>query len=173
MFADCLEGLPEYENLLDRFGIAKLINYLVESLAGLICEGWPRIKEELKTRHFETNNELKMLDGEISNKTTRSLKMMNILQQLEKEIRISIEGSSTSVNLDSIDIGARLNILVKEGSIQISENVRRYFAEEEFSQKIANADMNCFGARDQAMIPRKVLEIAVRLLTKPFIENSC
>ena len=102
-----------------------------------------------------------MLDGEISNKTTRSLKMMNILQQLEKEIRISIEGSSTSVNLDRIDIGARLNIMVKEGSVQISENVRRYFAEEDFSQKIANADMNCFGARDQAMIPREVLEIAL------------
>ena len=50
--------------------------------------------------------------------------------------------------------------------------MRRYFAEEEFSQKIANADMNCFGARDQAMIPREVLEIAVRLLTKPYIENS-
>ena len=32
--------------------------------------------------------------------------------------------------------------------------------------------MNCFGARDQAMIPREVLEIAVRLLTKPYIDNS-
>ena len=86
MFEDSIEGFPEYENLLDRFGIEKLINYLGESLAGLICEGWPRIKEELKTRHSETNNELKMLDGEISNKTTRSLKMRNILQQLDKEI---------------------------------------------------------------------------------------
>ena len=49
--------------------------------------------------------------------------------------------------------------------------MRRYFAEEEFFQKIANADMNCFGARDQAMISREVLKIAVCLLTKPYIEN--
>ena len=74
MFEDCIEGFPEYENLLDRFGIEKLI-YLGESLAGLICEGWPRIEEELKTRHSEIDNELKLLDGEVSNKTTRNLKM--------------------------------------------------------------------------------------------------
>ena len=86
MFEDCIEGYPEYENLRERFGIEKLISYLGESLAGLICEGWPRIKEELKTRHSEIDNELKMLNGEVLNKNTQSLKMMNILQQLEKEI---------------------------------------------------------------------------------------
>jgi dynamin 1-like protein len=128
MFEDCIEGFPEYKNLRDRFGIEKLISYLGESLSGLICEGWPRIK----TRHFEIDNELKMLNGEAFSKNTRSQKMKNILQQLEKEIRISIEGSSTSVNLKSIDIGARLNIMVKEGSVQVSKNVRRYFAEQEF-----------------------------------------
>jgi len=172
MFEESVEEFPEYQNLLPRFGVEKLVNFLGESLSGLICEGWPTIREELKTRHSMINNELEMLNGEFLNQNTRSLKMMNVLQQLEREIRISIEGSSTCVNLDNIAIGARLNSHVKEGSIQISENVRRYFDEGEFSQKITNADANCFGARDQAMIPREVLEIAVRLLTKPYIENS-
>ena len=171
-FEQSLEEFSEYQDLLPRFGVRRLVDYLGQTLAGLICEGWQKIKEDLKTRHDEIQHEIEILNGEVLSKNTRSLKMMIILQQLEKEIRINIEGSSTSVNLETIKIGARLNTLIKEGSVQISENVRRYFDEEEFSQKIINADLNCYGARDQAMIPREVLEIAVHLLTKPYIENA-
>ena len=74
--------------------------------------------------------------------------------------------------MEKVAIGAQMNYLIKEGAVKISENVRNTFAEEELSLMIANADMNCYGARDQAMIPREVLEIAVRILTEPYIGNT-
>jgi len=172
MFEELIEDCSEYQDLKHRLGINNLVSFLGNSLANLVQQGWPKIKQELKQRHKVIENELRAMEGECNNQSMRSLRMITVLQKLEKEIRISIEGSSTCVNLEKVAIGAQMNFLIKEGAVKISENVRNTFAEEELSLMIANADMNCYGARDQAMIPREVLEIAVRILTEPYIGNT-
>ena len=62
-----------------------------------------------------------------------------------------MEGSSTFVNLDSYEIGL----------VQISENMRKYFDEEDFSPKFVNADMNCVGARDQTIFVRSLRDCSL------------
>ena len=172
MFEELIEDCSEYQDLKHRLGINNLVSFLGNSLANLVQQGWPKIKQELKHRHKVIENELRAMEGECNNQSMRSLRMITVLQTLEKEIRISIEGSSTCVNLEKVAIGAQMNYLIKEGAVKISENVRNTFAEEELSLMIANADINCYGARDQAMISREVLEIAVRILTEPYIGNT-
>ena len=61
-FEQSLEDISEYQNLLPRFGVHKLVNYLGQTLASLICEGWQKLKEDLKKRHNELQYEVETLN---------------------------------------------------------------------------------------------------------------
>ena len=69
----------------------------------------------------------------------------DLLGKVEKMIRVSLDGSSVEVNLNTTEVGAKINEILKEGVIQASLTVRQEHGQDVFLAELETADRNCSG----------------------------
>jgi Dynamin central region len=158
----------EFRSVRHRMGIDYLRRFLTVILAQKMKDLLPSLKAESVEELRVVTEKLEEL-GAAEEKFRDYNDLVGLLvEKAIKEIRKILQGFTTDVNTEEIDLGARMNETIKQGTVQSAKEAREYYTVHEFHSKLSKGIRNCHAIRDQLMPVELVLDIGVGLLAENY-----
>ena len=151
-----------------KMGIDYLRRRLTAILAGKMKQLLPNLKKDSIEELQIVSKQLEELGNtENANKDYNDLIIL-LVQKATRDMRTILQGLSTQVDTEKVDLGALMNETIKKGTVQSAKEAREIYSVKEFHSKLSNGIKNAIAIRDQLMPVGLILDIGVGLLAENY-----
>jgi dynamin 1-like protein len=158
----------EFRRLRHRMGIDYLRRFLTVILAQKMKELLPNLRKESMEELRMVKEQLEDLGNVEDAKKDPDDLVTFLVERAITHMRNILQGFTTQVSTEKTDLGAMMNEVIKQGTVQSAKEAREFFTVKEFHSKLSIGIKNSHAIRDQLMPVELVLDIGVGLMTENY-----
>jgi len=158
----------DFRRIRHRMGIDYLRRFLTVILAQKMKELLPNLrKDSIEELRVVTEQLDELGTADDANKDYEDLITL-LVERAIKEIRTVLQGFTTQVSTEKMDLGAEMNETIKKGAVEAAKEAREFYSINDFHSKLSRGIQNSHAIRDQLMPVELVLDIGVGLLAENY-----
>ena len=161
-----------FRRIKHKMGIDYLRRRLTAILAGKMKELFPNLKKDSYEELQIVSKQLEELGNTEDANTDYDDLITLLVERAIRDMRTILQGFSTRVDTEKMDLGALMNETIKKGTVQSAKEAREIYSVHEFHSKLSNGIKNAHAIRDQLMPVELILDIGVGLLAENY-RYSC
>ncbi len=161
-----------FRRIKHKMGIDYLRRRLTAILAGKMKELFPNLKKDSIEELQIVSKQLEELGNTEDDNTDYDDLITLLVERAIRDMRTILQGFSTQVDTEKMDLGALMNETIKKGTVQSAKEAREIYSVQEFHSKLSNGIKNAHAIRDQLMPVELILDVGVGLLAENY-RYSC